>query len=202
MSLAARCLGEGRREWAHAMRVELEVAERDGRPLAFAFGCLTAAWRNMPLQEEGRFALANHALALGLLIPMAGLQFECVAGVPYLSLGGLYAMLTPGSAEEPFLIHAYSSAVPIMLGLWLLLAMGHLRLAWLLLERDWARVARIGALMVGGSATLLIFTVVLFVNDGAVALQAALLGIELSAVYGLASWHERLFPMTYSARLV
>ena len=194
MALATCCLGESRREWARAMQGEFQSAVDDGRPLAFAVGCLIAAWREMPSQAEGRFALANHALALGLLVPMAVLQFQCVIGLPYLSLGerGLYAMLAPGSPEEAILGHAYHSAIPALLTLWLLLGAGHLRLAWLLLERDWTGVAKVAALTVAASATLVIFTVVLFLDDTAAGAQAVLLAIELAAIYALACWQARI----------
>ena len=87
MSLARRCLGENRREWALAMQGEFDAAIADDRPLAFAVGCLIAAWREMPAQGQGRFVLANYALALGLLVPTAGLQFAFVVGLPRSFLG-------------------------------------------------------------------------------------------------------------------
>lgn len=195
MVLAACSLGESRREWALAMQGEFEGAIQDQRPLAFAAGCLIAAWREMPAHEHGRFVLANYALALGLLIPTAGLQLACVAGIPYLPLGqGLYGMLTPGSAQQLYLSDAYRAAKPVLLTLWLLLGGGHLRLAWVLLEHDWSRVVNMGALTVAASATLVVFTVVLFLDASAAGLQALMLAIELSAVYASARWHARLFP--------
>jgi hypothetical protein len=193
MSLAACCLGENRRKWALAMQAELETAIDDGRPLQFAMGCLLAAWQEMPAHEQGRFVLANHALALGILIPIAVLQFECLAGLPFLSLGqgGLIAMLTPGSV---YLAGAYHSAIAPVIALWLLLGIGHLRLAWLVLERDWPGVIRIGALTLAASATLVILAMVLFLDDAGIAAQALLLAIELTAIYALARWHDRAFP--------
>ena len=193
MSLAACCLGESRREWALAMQAEFETAIEDGRPLLFATGCLLAAWREMPAHEQGRFVLVNHALALGVLIPVAVLQFECLAGLPFLSLGrgGLRAMLTPSSV---YLAGAYHSAIGPAVALWLLLGAGHLRLAWLVLERKWADVVRIGALTLAASATFVIFAVVLFLDDAGIAAQAVLLAMELTAIYALARWHDRAFP--------
>lgn len=195
MKLAARGLGDSRREWALAMQVEFRVAVEDGRPLAFATGCLLAAFGELPKHRAGRFALASHLLALGLLLPMAVLQFKCIAGPPFLSLGerGLYAMLAPGSPQEPYLNHAYHSAIPALLALWFLLGAGHLRLAWHVLERDWARVARTAALTVAASATLVIFTVVLFLDDTAAGAQALLLAMELGAIYALARWDALIF---------
>lgn len=203
MSVAMCCLGESRRDWALAMQAEFQSAVDDGKALAFAAGCLAAALREMPVQAEGRFALANHALALGLLVPMAVLQLECLAGSPFLSLGerGLYSMLVPGSPQDAVLGHAYHSAIPALLILWLLLGAGHLRLAWLLLERDWTRVASVSALTVAASATLVIFTVVLFLDDTAAGAQALLLAIELSGIYVLAQWHSLMFPKAPTRRL-
>jgi len=199
MSLAACGLGESRREWAFAMQGEFEAAMEDGRPLAFAAGCLLTALREMPSQEHGRFVLANYALALGVLIPTAVLQFACLAGSPFLSSGqgGFYAMLTP----DRYLADAYSSAIPPMLALWLLLGMGHLRLAWVLLERDWSRVISAGALTVAASVTLVILTGVLFLDDAGVVRQAGLLAVELTAIYASARWHARLFPGATSGNL-
>jgi hypothetical protein len=201
MSLATCCLGESRSDWGQAMEGEFQAALEDGRPLAFATGCLVAAWREMPRQEQGRFALANHAFALGLLIPMAVLQLKCVAGLPYLSLGQgwLYTMLPPDRVQDPYLAEAYRSAIPPLLALWLLLGVGHLRLAWVLMARDWARVVRIGSLTAAASLTLVVFTVVLLLDDPGVSAQAVLLAIELTAIYALARWHSRLLPSRSSA---
>jgi hypothetical protein len=203
MSLAGRCLGENRREWALAMQGEFDAAIADGRPLAFAVGCLIAAWREMPTQGQGRFVLANYALALGLLVPTAGLQFAFVVGLPrsFLGQGGLYTLLAPGSAGDPYLADAHASAIPTLLLLWVLLGAGHLRIAWVLLERDWSRVISTAALTVAVSATLVIFTGVLLLDDAAVALQAALLAMELSAIFASARWHARLFPSASSGNL-
>src|SRR4051812_24139343 len=52
IALATACLGYGRREWALAMQAELEAAAEHDRPIAFAAGCLLAAWREMPRHEE------------------------------------------------------------------------------------------------------------------------------------------------------
>lgn len=196
MAVAAASLGENRREWALAMQAELDWAIEDGSPLAFAIGCLIAAWREMPRQAQGRFALANHALALGVLIPTAVLQLACVVGFPYLFLGrgGIDGIVAARRSQDPYLADPYLAAVPALVALWLLLGMGHLCLAWLLLDRDWARVAKVGALILAASATLVIFAGVLFMDDAGVVLQALLLAIELTAIYGSARWHARVFP--------
>jgi hypothetical protein len=204
MALAIRCLGGSRREWARAMEGEFEAALNDGRPLAFAAGCLMAAWRRMPAQEEGRLALASYAFVLGVLLPMAALQFARALGLPYLlqGPGGLYGMLAASSAQNPYLATTCFSAAPTLVALWLLLGLSHLRIAWALLECDWSGVARFAALAVAASATLAIFTGVLFLKDAGVALQAAVLMVELIATYSIAQWHSRLSPIASSGSVI
>ena len=182
MTLATSCLGENRREWAFAMEGEFEAAIEDGKPLAFATGCLIAAWREMPKQAEGRLVLANYALALGLLIPMAVLQFMQAVGVP----------LTIGDKQNPYLAWSQLTAAPILLILWLLLGIGHLRLAWVLVERDWSGVMRVGALIGAAMVTLFLFMGVLFLDIDALLSQVAALAFELTAILATARGQARL----------
>lgn len=193
MTLAECCLGRARREWAIAMQGEFEAAIEAGTPLAFATGCLMASLREMPRHEEGRFALANHMLALGVLIPAAGLQLMCAAGSAFPQGSALHGAPAPGSAQAFYLADAYLAAVPFLMGLWLLLCAMHLRLAWALLERDWPGVIRVGSLIAAGTLTLLVFTGVLLLDDARTVLQVAMLAVELSAIAALARWHDRLF---------
>jgi hypothetical protein len=194
MSLAMGCLGESRREWAFAMRGEFGAAVEEGRPLPFAAGCLMAACREMPRHPEGRLALASHALALGLLIPMAALQFVCAIGFPSAPQGSglIHGMLAAGWTQAPYLVSAQQSAVPALLFLRLLLGAGQLRLAWVLLERDWTQAFNIGALIAAVMVTLFLFMEVLFLNGLVLILQVAVLAIELSAVLVAARSHAQL----------
>jgi hypothetical protein len=194
MLLAIRCLGEGRREWALAMQGEFGAAIDAGKPLAFATGCLIASWREMPKHEQGRFVLANYSLALGLIIPMAALQFACAAGLPFLfsTSDGPYAVPALDGGQELYLSDAYLAAQPGLLGLWLLLCLLHLRLAWVLLECDWSRVIRAGSLSAALTATLVLANGVMLLVDDRAVLQAAALSIELLAIVVSARWHARL----------
>jgi hypothetical protein len=181
LALAARCLGERRREWALAMEAELDAARADGRALAFALGCLTAAWSQLPAHAEGRLLLARNALALVLIVPAAALLVSTVlAGFPLSYLG---------SAGVPLVNVGNQSAVPPLAALVLLLAGAQLRLAWLLLERDWARVAATGMAMAGTQMALLVFTAVAFTDCAAALTGAAALAAELAAVAALAGGH-------------
>jgi hypothetical protein len=195
MALALCCLGESRREWRAAMRAEFEAAAEDGTPLWFATGCLVAAARELVTREEGRFALTSYALVLGLLLPMAALQIGCaVLGLPYLypNQQGLSGALLEGHAHEPLLRSIYQSAIPSLALLQLLIGLGHLRIAWAMLEGDWRGVMRVATLTLAAVATLLLFMGVLFLNGSQVLLQGAVLGIELATLVMVARWHAHL----------
>ena len=196
MFLARCCLGEDRREWALAMEGEFEAAVEKGEPLAFAAGCLIAAWGEMPKHEEGRLVLANYALALGLLIPMAFLQFACAIGFPNVFTGqnGPYRMLSEGGAQNPFLTDAQLTARPALFGIWLLLGIGHLCLAWVLVERDWTQVIKVGAAIAATTVTIFIFSQVLFFDVASLIPQAAALAVELALILVMARWQARIFP--------
>ncbi|MGN6376990.1 MAG: hypothetical protein ACTHMG_15755 [Sphingomonas sp.] len=194
MALAERALGDSRRDWALAMRSEFEVARAEGQPLAFATGCLIAAVREMPAHEEGRFVLANYVLVVGLLIPMAVLQFAWGLGLRSVVPGqtGLYPMLAPGVFHDAYLSGAYMAATLPLLTLWLLLGLTHLRLAWAVVEYDWARAARLAAFIAAAIATLGIFMAVLFLDSGVLLLHAAALAVETIAIAMSARWHREL----------
>lgn len=197
MALAVCCMGKNRREWATAMQAEFETAKADGSALGFATGCLSAAVRDMLTRQEGGFALTNYALVLGLMIPMAALQIGCaLLGLPYLYPGqrGLSGAVLDGGAQEMLLRGVYQAAVPSLALLQLLIGVGHLRLAWAMLEGDWPRVRRLGMRTLAAAATLVIFLSVLFINGSQALLQAAVLAIELATISVVARWHTQLFP--------
>lgn len=197
MALAACCLGESRREWAAAMQAEHEAAAADGRSLSFAAGCLAAAWRGMLTREEGRFILTSYALALGLMIPMATVQIgSALFGFPYLypGEGGLSGALLVGAEHELILRRTYQAAVPALALLLLLLGIGHLCIAWAILERDWARVRRLASFALALATTLILFMMVLFLDSSRALLQVAVLAVELGTVLMVARWHAQLLP--------
>jgi hypothetical protein len=193
MTLACRSLGEARHEWAQAMWAEFDTVVQDGRPLPFAIGCLFGALRQMPMQEEGRFMLTNYTLALGIMMPMAALQVGCaVFGLPYLFPGtaGLRGTMAP--AQELLFGGAYRAAVPSLTILLLLSGGGQLRIAWLMLERDWSRVTSTGIAILAAIATLILFMGTLFLDTSQVVTQGAILAIELMVLAGLSRWHAEL----------
>jgi hypothetical protein len=181
MALAVRSLAHERRSWALAMEAEFEAASEDGKALEFAAGCLIAAWRELPAHEEGRFAIASHVLALVVIVPVAAFMVASL-------LTGL-----PTSYLET-VNDANRAAVPSLAILVLLFAALNLRIAWLALDRDWARLAAAGALSAAATATLVIFSAVVFQDHAAALAQAAALIVELAGVAALAQWHRRLSP--------
>jgi hypothetical protein len=193
MALAVNLLGESRREWTQAMRAEFEVARAEGDGLAFATGCLIAAWGEMPKHPEGRHVLANYALALGLLIPMAAFQFASAFGFASTMEGPVSeGIFLPRAAPNPFVSYPQVSALPCLLVLWLLLGLGHLRLAWVLVERDWARVIKTSAMIGATTVTLIMFMGTLLLDLTSVVLQSVAMAVELTALVAAARRHERL----------
>jgi hypothetical protein len=191
MALAVHCLGDRRREWAQAMEAEFEVAKEHGGALGFALGCLVAAVRELPAHDEGRLAIASHALAFVLVIPAAALLLSSMLnGFPYSyfangALDGLAGIL---ANREPLLSDANRAALPPLAIAIVLLAGARLRLAWLMLERDWARGAGTAMLVGAVTVTLAILTGVVF-DDFAFALgQLGVLVVELGSVAALAHW--------------
>jgi hypothetical protein len=188
MALAMSCISERRRDWALAMEVELEAAREDGKPLSFASGCLIAAWRELPTHEEGRFLIASHLLAFLLMIPIAALvASSMLADFPYSYLG------SASGGQGPVLSDGNRSALPSLAALLVLLAVSHLRIAWLVLERDWSRLAAATAMAAAATMSLILFTALVFAHSAAAPAQAALLAMELAAISALARWHARSF---------
>lgn len=193
MTLASHCLGEARRDWALAMEAEFEAAMEGGKPGAFAAGCLIAAWRQMPTHEEGRLALTNYALVLGLLVPAAAIQMVCTFDLAGLApdLDPHHAVLAGGWTANPLLAGVQAAAgLPLMV-LWLSLCVTHLLLAWALLDRDWPRLLSLGALAAAVAMSLVAFSALLLLDVTRASLQIAWLGIELTAIFASAQWHSR-----------
>ena len=195
MALAEACLGDHRRDWALAMRTELDAAIDDGKPLTFALGCLTGALRGMPKHEEGRFTLTSHAVALSLFPIAALLVLGTVSGFPFLPSGhaGISGWLA-GTGEPSSLLTPWNRnfAPPLVLLIWGLIA-GHLVMPWFILERDWTRVATLARVNGAATVTLLLFTTVLFLDMSFMVLPVAGLAIELLVVWHLYRWQTHLF---------
>lgn len=190
VTLAAMCMEEKHWAWGIAMRAELEEAIDADKPGRFALGCLVASLRRMPAHAEGRFRLTAWAFVLGLMIPMAALQIGCaVLGLPYFVPGG--SIVARQSYHDVVLISTYD-AIPTLMMLMLLLGVGQLRMAWLLLDRDWPRVITTGTLTLATIITLNAFMAVLYMNVTQALLQAVILAFELAVLAGLAQWHTEL----------
>lgn len=194
MAVALRCLGRHRNEWAAAMQAEFEIAAEADEPLSFAFGCLAAAWRELPAHDEGRFLLASHVLALGVILPLGTLLLTSVArGFPLLAPGGAAAAGLLGSGFPTFPnTEANQAGLPLMALFTAVLGLGHLGMAWVMLDRDWERAALIGRLGAAIMATMVIFSGILFLFDACALPQTGLIMVELLAVWSLVRWHADL----------
>lgn len=197
LKLAASCMEKERHAWGLAMQVELEEAIAAGKPMRFALGCLAVSLCRMPTHEEGRFSLTAHALALGLMVPVATLQ---VGGTlfgfsRFLSIGSFAAA---GSLQGYFLTSAYQALIPVLAALMLLLGVGQVRMAWALLNRDWARVETAGALTLAAAMTIFILLGLLDFDVTQALRQGAILLIELAALAILARWHAELPQPAYA----
>lgn len=194
MAMAVRCLGEQRREWGLAMEAEFDAAWRDGKSLRFATECLLGALRELPHHESGRFALWSYALALGLMLPIATLLiFGVLFDFPYSYLMQMQAMSLPkGNGDAGMFLHeANRAALPSLAVLVVFLGVGHLRIAWDMLERDWARVAVAARANAAITATLAVFTGLVFSCALPVVLQVSGLVVELAVVALMARWSGR-----------
>jgi hypothetical protein len=193
VALAARSLGPSRRVWAEAMEAELYTAIEDHRPLVFATGCLLAAWRELPALPEGRLTLARHALAIGLIVPVAGLSiWAALLGYPYLAFGhvGMSGFIAGRSDQIPVFTVGQWAMAPSLTLLLLLQSAAQLFLAWFLLDQDWARVAAAGQLIAATLMTELIVTSLLTIVDTSILVPVAVFATESLALLALARWQE------------
>jgi hypothetical protein len=203
MAMARACLGENRLEWADAMEAEFAFAAREGKALGFAAGCLAAAFWEVPRCREGRLGLASYALAFGLLIPMAASQLACAMGLPNASHGPavIHGILAGTGPQSPFVAPAQLGAVPALSLLWLLLGAGHLRLAWLLLDRDWRGALNVGAFIAAAMVTLFLFMEVLLLDVTSLVREGSVLAVEFGACAAAARYHWTLFHRRLAGRI-
>jgi hypothetical protein len=176
------------------MKAELETAIADGAPIGFALGCLVAAWRELPAQSEGRFTLATHAFAIGLIVPVAGLLLSGgLLGYPYLAFGkvGISGFLEGNSEQVPLLTVGDWGLAPALTLLVLIEAAGQFLVAWFLLERDWSRVMALARFNAATVTTLLIVASLLALPPFSTLLPSAALIAELLAVLAFAFRHEQ-----------
>lgn len=196
LALASRALGPRNRVWAQAMQAELSEAVGEGRPLGFAIGCLSAAWRELALMPEGRFALAVHLTAVLLIVPMAGIGLWLGAiGFPYLSIGnvGIDGFLAGQSQQLPTLLVGERAMAPALTLMVMALSVGQFMLAFALVDRNWDRVSGIARFNAAALTTLLLVTAILSVAGGLVLVMVAAVAVETIALVAL-HWWRGLVP--------
>ena len=189
MVIAIACLGNYGREWARLMLAEFRIASEEGRPLSFAFQCLWRALREMPKHQEGRLALGRYGVALFLMLPIAAiLTAGAIGGYPFIDLPGLHphaaSEWAPGGVNE-----GNRFAMQTLTTMFAILAVRMPMVAWLVTERNWARIGNLQRLAAAIITTIAIFTSVLMREALSAALPALLLGLEFAAVATLARWH-------------
>ncbi|PCD01934.1 hypothetical protein COC42_10545 [Sphingomonas spermidinifaciens] len=194
MALTARSLGPRRSDWARAMAAELEVAEAQGHPLRFALGCLFGTWRTMLGDAEGRFTLVAHALAIGVVLPVAGmLSIAATFGFPFMAASDGLAGFLFGSGERTLLLNVGNMiAAPSLLFLMLLTAGLHLPVAWWILDRDWDRVGRASRFGAAAVTTLTIVSGCAAIDPTTLILPIWVLAAEIAAIFTLATWQSHL----------
>lgn len=194
MTIATACLGNRRRDWALAMQAEFEVAVKDQQKMSFAAGCLMTALRDMHRHPEGRLTLASYTLGLGLFVPVAGVHLARVLDFLLVGTGVPGGALLAGASANPVLAWGQAKAIPALILLWGSLGVGHLCLAWLLLDRDWSRVLKVSAAIGAATVTLFLLVTVLLLDATALISHVAVLAIEFIVLVAAARWHARIIP--------
>lgn len=180
MRLGVCCLPYRRRDWALAMQGEFEVALDDGMALSFSMGCLLAAWRELPFHAEGRLLLGRHALALGVLLPVAALMlWEALVGFP--ELGLRYAAVVNDGNR---------AVAPVLSQLTVAIAVMRLMVAWAMLDRDWTRVAALQRLSAASVIALGVVAGLALLGASCLLLPATGLIAEVMVTSALARLHD------------
>lgn len=195
MALAERCMPSDRLDWGRAMRAELDEAVLGDRPMRFALGCLAAAVLQMPRHHAGRFAIARHALSLGMIVPIAVFHLGCALSGARLMLSSsdhYAARLAAGGASGRAAAEAYLAAAPALTLLLLLLALAHLRIAWIILDGQWRRAGGLWLVAAGLAATIVAIIAAIDPGLRGSAIQFAALAIELVAIPVLATWQRTI----------
>ena len=192
MSLALRCLPHDGREWQQAMQAEFGEAVRDGKSFRFALGCLIAGWRRLPFHADGRFALASHALALGLIAPAAFHLGCALSGVKLMVSGRDHysAMLAAAGVRGRALADAYLAAAPALTLLLFLLGCAHCFIAWAILDRRWRRAAILWLAATVIALAIVGIAIATVPGTAGIAIQFAASAIELAAIPLLAMWQN------------
>ncbi|NCP20079.1 MAG: hypothetical protein GW855_13075 [Erythrobacter sp.] len=198
MKLAMAGMGSHRCDWAAAMRAEFDVAVQSGEGLSFAYGCLTTAWRELPMHHEGSLALSRYTFALGLILPaaailLAGLWFGYPwVEPPYAETIADFAKVPTGLPTTTWAGNAF--AVPGLATLLLVRVAGLILFAWFMVEANWEKAAAVQRAGAASTITLALFSAAAFADVTCVILPLLALGVELVSIALLRRWHEGELP--------
>ena len=194
MKLAMAGLGTHRSEWAKAMRAEFVMASQAGEGLSFAFGCLVAAWRELPTSEEGRLALSRYTFSLGLLLPAAAILLTGLwFGYPWVEppyADGIASFARMPTGQTTTLNAGNAIAVPWLAILLLLRVAGLVLVAWFAVEAEWDKAAAIQRAGAAATITLTLLAGIVVADFTCIILPTFALGVEVLATVMLRRWHE------------
>ena len=194
MKLAMAGIVSHRQEWAAAMRAEFAVAAQDGEGLPFACGCLTTAWRELPMHPEGRLALSRYCCASGLILPVAAILLVGVWwGYPWVEptyADGIASFARMPTAVVPTIYEGNAFAMPGLAALLVLRIFGLILAAWFVVEADWDRAAAVQRAGASATITLALFSSVAFADFTCAVLPLLAVGVELLSIPLLQRWHD------------
>jgi hypothetical protein len=141
--LTVYVLPASQKPWGAAMKEELRYIQRPGEALVYASGCIWAATLTRIRSFDTLFGGMLWLLAAATLV-FASLQLSCaIRGLAALSGGpdGLYTAMISSHGQKSELVTKYESARPFIVFSFFVLAIGHLILAWLLIQGQVRRFA-------------------------------------------------------------
>lgn len=134
--LAGHVLPSSRSHWHAAMIAEVASIEDDRDAAGFAFGCLVAGLRERLADIDTRFSAGIGVLAL-VGMTAAAVHFTLGWRGASMSATGrahFFKLLQAADPGQPISRAAFDTAMPIIAGCFLMLALAHLCGAWLLLR--------------------------------------------------------------------
>lgn len=146
----------------------------------------------MPAHAEGRLCLTRHALAFGLIVPVAALLLAgAVAGLVYPDFAhvGVFTLFVEAERAPDFMHGGNRAAAPVVTALTAAIAGMHFGIGWAMLDRDWTRVAALARLGVAMTITLVVFASLAVLDVARTLLPVAGMSLEVLALVALVRLH-------------